>query len=211
MTTTAILHRDFYDRDTIQVARDLLGCLLHRVVDGRHYVARVVETEAYVGPHDLACHASKGVTPRTEVMYGPPGHAYVYLIYGLHHCLNAVTQAEGHGSAVLFRALEPVQGFEAGSMTHGPARLTKALSIDRAFNRWDLTRGESLWLSEPDLPRGEIASGKRVGVDYAGEWAERPWRFWLSGNRWLSVKPRRGERVVVERPAPQREGESREP
>ena len=184
------LPRDFYDRDTVQVAKDLLGCRLYRQVDGRLYAARVVETEAYCGPADLACHAAKGLTPRTEPMFGPPGHAYVYFIYGLHHCLNAVTEKPGSGTAVLIRALEPLEGFAEGIRTDGPARLTKALSIDKALNKLDLTAGHALWLEEPAAPRGAIESGKRIGVDYAGEWAERPWRYWLH-SPWVSVRPRR--------------------
>lgn len=191
------LPREFYDRDTVQVAKDLLGCLLYRKVEGRMQVARVVETEAYVGAFDLACHASKGVTPRTEVMYGPPGHAYVYQIYGLHFCLNAVTERPGNGSAVLFRGLEPVEGIEAAVRTDGPARLTRALSIDKGSNRLDLTLGHGLWLAEPDRPRGRIECGKRIGVDYAGEWAEKPWRFWLESPH-VSVRPRRRKGTVVE-------------
>lgn len=193
------LPRDFYDRDTVQVARDLLGCTLHREVDGRRLVARVVETEAYVGPHDRACHASKGLTPRTEPMFGPPGHAYVYFIYGLHHCLNAVTEGPGSGSAVLVRAVEPLEGFAATDRTDGPARLTRVLSIDKALNKADLTLGRDLWFEEGPGARGAISTGKRIGVDYAGEWAERPWRFWLD-SPWVSVRPRgqpRGKRNLV--------------
>ncbi|WP_373047256.1 DNA-3-methyladenine glycosylase [Vulgatibacter sp.] len=191
------LPRDFYDRDTVQVARDLLGCRIYRHVGERLYVARVVETEAYCGPHDLACHASKGLTPRTEPMYGPPGHAYVYFIYGLHHCLNVVTEGPGIGSAVLIRALEPIGGFAEATRTDGPARLTKALSIDRAQNKLDLTSGTDLWFAGPERPAGEISTGKRIGVDYAGEWAERPWRFWLH-SPCVSVQPRRRRSAVLE-------------
>lgn len=179
------------------VARELLGCRLCRVVDGRLMVARVVETEAYCGPEDLACHASRGCTPRTEPMFGPPGHAYVYFIYGLHHCLNAVTEGEGSGTAVLIRAVEPIEGFAAGVRTDGPARLTKALSIDKGLNRIDLTRGEALWFEPPDRPRGEVFEGKRIGVDYAGAWAERPWRFWVD-SPWVSVRPRRRRDGVLQ-------------
>jgi DNA-3-methyladenine glycosylase len=187
--STKPLPRDFYDRDTVQFAKDLLGCRLHRRVGDRLYVARVVETEAYCGPEDLACHASKGLTPRTEPMFGPPGHAYVYFIYGLHHCLNAVTEAPGSGTAVLIRAVEPLEGFAAGVRTDGPARLTKALSIDKGQNQIDLTAGDGLWFEEPTESRGTIEAGKRIGVDYAGAWAERPWRFWLH-SPCVSVRPR---------------------
>lgn len=181
----APLPRDFYDRDTAEVARDLLGCLLVREREGRLFVGRIVETEAYVGPHDLACHASRGITPRTKVLYGPPGHAYVYFVYGMHFLLNVVTEREGHGSAVLFRGLEPVEGFARGARTDGPARLTRVLGIDKELNRWDLTLGERLWIvSGPRVER--IARGPRIGVDYAGAWAQAPLRFWEEGNPWVS-------------------------
>lgn len=190
------------------MAQDLLGCLVHRRQGDRHLVGRIVETEAYVGPHDLACHASKGVTPRTEPMYGPPGHAYIFQIYGLHFCLNTVTEGRGSGTAVLVRALEPVSGLPnpekpvTGSRTDGPARLTKAMEIDRALNRWDLTTGEELWIEAADRPAGIIASGPRIGVDYAGEWAQEPLRFWIDGNRWVSVRPRRNATSMVEAAKP---------
>ena len=191
------LPRDFYDRDTVQVARDLLGCRIYRRVGRKTLVARVVETEAYCGPHDLACHAARGLTPRTRPMFGPPGHAYVYFVYGLHHCLNAVTEPPGSGSAVLIRAVEPLEGFEPGVRTDGPARLTRALSIDLALNELDLTRGRGLWFAEAVEPRGPIEVGTRIGVDYAGEWAKRPWRFWLH-SPWVSVRPRRRRNAVIE-------------
>src|SRR3954466_1462253 len=107
------LPRAFYDRDTITVAHELLGKLLVHVDDGVERVGRIVEVEAYLGPHDLAAHSAKGLTPRTKVMFGPPGHAYVYLIYGIYHCMNVVTQAEGVASAVLLRALEPVKNIDS--------------------------------------------------------------------------------------------------
>lgn len=167
------------------MARDLLGCLLVREREGRLFVGRIVETEAYVGPHDLACHASRGITPRTKVLYGPPGHAYVYFVYGMHFLLNVVTEREGHGSAVLFRGLEPVEGFARGARTDGPARLTRVLGIDKELNRWDLTLVERLWIvSGPRVER--IARGPRIGVDYAGAWAQAPLRFWEEGNPWVS-------------------------
>lgn len=191
------LPRSFFARPTVEVARDLLGCRLHRTVDGEERVARVVETEAYCGTDDLACHASKGRTPRTAPMFGPAGHAYVYFIYGMHHCLNAVTEG-GRGAAVLFRAIEPLAGIPEGRRTSGPGLLTRALSIDKALNEHDLTSGDGLWLEAGDGPVGPVETGPRIGVDYAGEWAGRPWRFWVAGSPWVSARPRRGALRVVQ-------------
>lgn len=181
------LPRDFYDRDTELVARALLGCrFFRRRPDGSVAEARIVETEGYLGPHDLACHTARGRTPRTEVMFGPPGHAYVYLVYGMHWCLNFVTEREGHGSAVLIRGLEPVLGLEPEARLDGPAKLTKVLGIDRTQNGADLVAGAEMWVAAPERATSEISAGPRVGVDYAGEWAARPLRFWETGNRHVS-------------------------
>ena len=128
----------FYARPALVVARELLGSLLVVESGGGRRVGRIVETEAYVGEHDLACHASKGVTPRTEVLFGPPGRAYVYLIYGMHHCFNVVTDATGVGAAVLVRAVEPVEGLAPGERTDGPGRVCKALGLSREHNRLEL-------------------------------------------------------------------------
>lgn len=192
------LPRSFYERDTLAVARDLLGCTIHRRIGRRILVGRIVETEGYVGPEDLACHASKGLTPRTEPMFGPAGIAYVYFVYGLHHCFNAVTEGVGSGSAVLVRAVEPIAGFPEAARTNGPARFTKAMEIDRQLDRWDLTSGRQLWLEAAQRAPEAICAGPRIGVDYAGEWARRPWRFWEDGNRWVSVLPRRRADRVIE-------------
>jgi len=166
------------------VARELLGMHLVHVVDGQRRVGRIVETEAYLGPHDLAAHSSRGLTERTRVMFGPPGHAYVYLIYGMHHCLNVVTEPAGKGAAVLLRALEPVQGIE--ERTQGPGLLCKALRIDRHRNAEDLL-GDLLYLVAPTQPaRITIQRRPRIGVDYAGHWAGRLLRFYIKGNAWVS-------------------------
>lgn len=160
--------------------------LVHRV-DGVSRIGRVVEAEAYLGPHDLAAHSARGRTARTEVMFGPPGHAYVYLIYGMHHCFNAVTGAEGIASAVLIRALEPIENLEG--KTQGPGLLCRALGIDRSLNGADLL-GEKLFFAEPArraVPF-QIAARPRIGVDYAGEWALKPLRFCIEGSPYLSRK-----------------------
>lgn len=179
------LPKTFYDRHADAVATDLLGKWLLRRVDGATRVGRIVETEAYLGPPDLAAHSSKGRTPRTEVMYGPPGYAYVYLIYGMHHCLNVVTGPGELASAVLIRALEPVANLEAPA--NGPGRLCRALEIDRRLNGHDLTRGELRIQAPEDPPEAfEVVTRPRIGVDYAGEWALKPLRFYIAGNRWIS-------------------------
>jgi DNA-3-methyladenine glycosylase len=185
MMRMQILPKPFYDRDAESVGRDLLGKLLLRRVDHRHQIGRIVETEAYLGPHDLAAHSARGRTPRTEVMFGPPGHAYVYLIYGMHHCLNVVTGPGEHASAVLLRALEPVSDIDTSAS--GPGRLCRSLSIDRRLNGHDLTTGE-LVLTEPANPdKGfQIEARPRVGVDYSGEWAYRPLRFYIAGSPYVS-------------------------
>ncbi len=181
------LDRDFFAEPAREVARRLIGArLVRRFDDGRFAVGRIVETEAYVGPEDLACHASRGRTARTEVMFGPPGHAYVFLVYGMHHCLNAVTDPQGRPAAVLLRAIEPVMGIAAP--TNGPGRLCRALGIDLAFYGEDLC-GERLFV-EAGAPRAPVDASARIGVDYAGAWARRRLRF--SERRNPFVSGRRG-------------------
>jgi DNA-3-methyladenine glycosylase len=178
------LPRSFYDRDTIEVARDLLGKHLVHRVDGVERVGRIVEVEAYLGPHDLAAHSARGLTPRTRVMFGPPGYAYVYLIYGMHWCMNVVTQAEGHASAVLLRAVEPVRNIEG--RTQGPALLCKAMGIDGKLNAHDLVSDELYVAEPPSQEPFRIVKRPRVGVDYAGHWARRLLRFYIRGNPFVS-------------------------
>jgi len=178
------LPRGFYDRDTVEVARDLLGKHLVHVVAGVERVGRIVETEAYLGPHDLAAHSAKGLTPRTRVMFGPPGHAYVYMIYGMHFCVNVVTQEEGKASAVLLRAVEPVKNVDG--RTQGPALLCKAMAIDKRLNGHDLISGD-LYIADPrDGADIRIVRRPRIGVDYAGHWARRLLRFYIKGNPFVS-------------------------
>lgn len=181
-----ILPRDFYDRDTVTVARELLGMHLVHRHEGLLRVGRIVETEAYLGPHDKAAHSARGLTPRTRIMFGPPGHAYVYLIYGMHHCMNVVTGPAGHASAVLLRALEPVRNL--GDATRGPGRLCRAMGIDRALNGQDLL-SPVFHIRRPQTPHGEalrIVRRPRIGVDYAGAWARRLLRFYERDNPWIS-------------------------
>jgi len=184
------LPRTFFERGTLEVARALIGVhLLHD--DGvKRRAGRIVETEAYLGPRDLAAHSSRGRTARTEVMFGPPGHAYVYFIYGFWNCLNVVTGRAGVPHAVLLRALEPLEGLR--ERTWGPGLLCRALGIDRRLNGADL-RSEVLWLEPPrrGAPRARIARATRVGVDYAGDWARRPWRFYDRDSPYVSTAPAR--------------------
>jgi DNA-3-methyladenine glycosylase len=182
-----VLSRAYFRRPTLQVARSLLGKYLVRKKGRRILAGRIVEVEAYIGEEDRACHASKGRTARTEVMFGPAGVSYVYLIYGMHHCFNIVTERSGFPSAVLVRAVEDV---ETQALIDGPGRVCRFLAIDRKLNHMDLTAGEKLWLED----RGErvapsaIMAGRRINVDYAGSWSKKPWRFRLMPAQKLKVK-----------------------
>lgn len=180
------LARSFYDRDTETVAVDLLGMYLVHRVDGQPRIGRIVETEAYLGPHDLAAHSARGRTARTEVMFGPPGFAYVYMIYGVHHCMNVVTREEGHASAVLLRALEPVENIT--SSTKGPGLLCRAMGIDRSMTGHDLLSADLFVAKPPRRARSVVVTRPRIGVHYAGEWAHKPLRYYLQGNPYVSRK-----------------------
>ena len=190
--------RIYFNRPTVTVARSLIGKYLVRAIDGRILAGKIVEVEAYIGPQDKASHASKGRTRRTDVMFGPGGVAYVYLIYGMYHCLNVVTDREEFPSAVLIRAIEI-----DGELIDGPGRLCRALQIDRRLNRADLTTGESLWFEDRGtlVERGDVGTHPRVGVDYAGEWAKKPWRFRLR----RVIAPTRTGRIKAQG-APDRSG-----
>jgi DNA-3-methyladenine glycosylase len=178
------LPRAFYDRDTIAVSRDLLGKYLVHISRGVERIGRIVEVEAYLGPHDLAAHSARGLTERTKVMFGPPGHAYVYMIYGMYFCMNVVTEREGHASAVLLRAIEPVTNIE--ERTQGPGLLCRAMRIDKRLNGRDLT-GNNFYIATPTKSEPlVIVKRPRVGVDYAGHWARRHLRFYIKGNPFVS-------------------------
>jgi len=176
--------REFYLRDVVEVAHALLGSFLVHAVAGAERVGRIVEVEAYLGPRDLAAHASKGLTPRTRVLFGPPGHAYVYLVYGLHFCMNVVAGREGEATAVLLRAVEPVR--ELTCRGNGPGLLCRALGIDKRLNGHDLVSCDLFVAALPGAPPGEVVTRPRVGVDYAGDWAGRPLRFYLKGSPHVS-------------------------
>ncbi len=192
------LPRDFYCRDTVTVARDLLGCRLVRIRQGEPLMGRITETEAYIGRCDRACHAyGYKRTARTETLFARPGTAYNYIIYGMYHCLNLVTEPEGEPAAVLIRGMEPISGLDTmarlryactwadlpGSkqkkLTDGPGKLCQALDLDRTCNGLDLL-GDTLYLLPGDRPASEIQCGPRIGIDYAGEDARLPWRFWYA-------------------------------
>jgi DNA-3-methyladenine glycosylase len=177
------LGRAFYDRDTVLVARELLGKRLVHVARGVERVGKIVEVEAYLGPHDLAAHSARGFTPRTKIMFGPPGHAYVYLIYGVYYCVNVVTQREGVASAVLLRALEPVRN--VAGRTQGPGLLCRAMEIDKRLNGHDLL-SDDFYIAAGEGETFAIVRRPRVGVEYAGKWAKRLLRFYIRGNPYVS-------------------------
>src|SRR3990167_3039725 len=180
------LQREFYNRKTILVAKELLGKVLVHEVNRIQHIAKIVEVEAYLGPQDLAAHSARGLTERTKVMFGPPGHAYVYMIYGMYFCVNVVTEREGHASAVLLRAVEPVKNI--AGRTQGPGLLCRAMRIDRRLNGCDLT-GKSFYLAAPAKTEPvTIVKRPRVGVDYAGHWARRHLRFYIKNNPFVSKR-----------------------
>jgi DNA-3-methyladenine glycosylase len=190
MTEPTRLPRSFYNRDTLTVVRELLGTRLVHLEHGRRLTGMITETEAYCGEQDLACHAKAGRTPRTDVMYGPPGHAYVYFTYGMHWLFNTVTRPEGEPEAVLVRAIIPLEGLKVIKArrsnvprhvwTDGPAKLTQALGIGEQHNRLDLTDPTApIWI-EPGLniPDRFVTTGPRVGLNSVSEpWKSKPWRF----------------------------------
>jgi DNA-3-methyladenine glycosylase len=180
------LPRAFYDRDTIIVAKELLGKFIIHKSRGVKRIGRIVETEAYLGPHDLAAHSARGRTERNKVMFGPPGHAYVYFIYGMYFCMNVVTECEGHASAVLLRAIEPVKHID--DRTCGPGLLCRTMKIDRRRNGHDLL-SDNFYIAAPT--KAEIfktVKRPRIGVDYARHWAKRHLRFYIKGNPFVSRK-----------------------
>jgi DNA-3-methyladenine glycosylase len=189
--TSGRLPRSFYARPAQEVAPGLLGRVLVRAFpDGSRASVRIVEVEAY-GPDDPASHAFRGRTPRNAVMFGPPGHLYVYFTYGMHHCMNAVSGPSGEGAAVLLRAAEPLEGLDAMAarrgrdapleLCSGPGRLTQALGVERRDDGLDLVTGQDLWVEDGPRP-GAVATGTRVGVHET----TRRWRFWVEGSPFVS-------------------------
>jgi DNA-3-methyladenine glycosylase len=197
LSTMNILTRDFYDRPTLKVARDLIGARLVRLSEGKKLVGLITETEAYISQNDLACHAKAGITPRTQVMFGEPGHAYVYFTYGNHWMLNAVTEHAGFPAAVLIRAIQPIEGVDVmlerrnGRDTFGPGKLCQAMGITKNENGVDLTETSGgLWIeSGVHVPNSLVTKGPRVGLNNTPEpWLSKPWRFLVKGWK-INIEP----------------------
>ena len=193
------INRTFYQNNNLQVAENLLGKIIVREYNKQRLTAMIVETEAYIGKDDSACHAAKGLTQRTEVMFGEAGMAYVYFVYGMHYMLNIVTEEINFPAAVLIRAVEPLSGNDVmannrnvhgKNISNGPAKLCQALNIDKSLNGWDITKGEKLWFEEHEaISTFEIANSPRVGIDYAKEKDRKaPWRFYIENNPYVSKK-----------------------
>jgi len=194
------LPQKFYNRNTLKVAQGLLGKILARKYRGKILSGMIVETEAYAGEEDKACHASKGMTERNKIMFGKAGHAYIYMIYGMYYCLNIVTEKEKYPAAVLIRAIEPIEGIEAMKkyrdvrpinkltpLTNGPGKLCQALKIDIKLNGENLS-GDKIRIEDRGVmtERRDIVKAKRVGIDYAGKSRNYLWRFYIEGNNFVS-------------------------
>ncbi|MDP9149700.1 MAG: DNA-3-methyladenine glycosylase [Myxococcota bacterium] len=186
----ARLGRTWYARDALVVARALLGCILVRELPGGGaLLSRIVETEAYRGAKDLACHARAGLTKRTRSLLGEEGHAYVFFVYGMHDCFNVTCLGQGRGHAVLVRAGEPTAGFAPGLRLDGPARFARAMQITTAFDGQDITKPPLYVCARESRPRVRVTA--RVGVAYSGEWADRPWRFLDADSPHVSRPPKK--------------------
>ena len=194
-----ILNRDFYIKDGITLAKDLLGKILVKEIDGVLYKGRIVETEAYMGAIDKACHAyNNRRTKKTEAMYREGGYSYIYLIYGMYNCFNVTASIKDNPEAVLIRALEPLDNKDImlkirkvkseKYIANGPGKLTKALGITSDDNNIDLTLGKNIWIEDDGYIPNKITETTRVGIDYAEEFKEKPWRFYISENNNVSKK-----------------------
>ncbi|MCD6368742.1 MAG: DNA-3-methyladenine glycosylase [Thermoproteales archaeon] len=188
------LPRSFYEDHAVSVAKKLLGKILVRVCEKGIMAGKIVEVEAYRGSDDPASHAYRGMSKRNKIMWGSPGVAYIYMIYGIHYCLNVVVEPKGVPAAVLIRALEPIKGVEIMKqnrrvnnivdLTNGPAKLTQALQINLDFYGWDLTRGSILFIAHgEEIPESRISSSSRIGIK---EGKDKPWRFFIKGNPFVS-------------------------
>jgi DNA-3-methyladenine glycosylase len=199
------LTANFYQQNSFNLAQKLLGCfLIRKLASGKTIIGKIVEVEVYFGPDDLASHASKGRTKRTELMFGPPGYAYIYLIYGMYNCLNIVTEKNNFPAAILIRSLEPIEGIKlmmsnrhlkhsqlVNKITNGPGKLCQALRINNKLNGLNLITSQELFIAKnPQLkikPK-DIISTKRIGIDYAKHYKNKPWRYYLKKNRFVSKK-----------------------
>ena len=192
------LDKDFYRRDGLTVARELVGKILVREINGQQVQAKIVETEAYLGPEDKACHAYNNKrTERTETMFAAGGVAYIYRIYGIYNLLNVVANDEGVPEAALIRAVEPISGLDLikeqrgiesnqrQDLTNGPGKLGEALAIEKSLDGYDLINGSNLYIIDSDEPV-EIENDKRINIDYAEEYKDRQWRFYIAGNSFIS-------------------------
>jgi len=188
----------FFARPSATVARELLGTFIVQTEGPTTKIARVVEVEAYLGQQDAASHARRGPTPRAAIMFGPPAHLYVYLVYGMHHCLNVVTESDGVAGAVLIRAAEPVRGFAIADQKEraiwralaGPGKLCAGLEITRRHNGMNLGDSPLYFANDAEAPPvTQVGVSARIGVAYAGAWAKRKLRFYLRGNPSVSVRP----------------------
>ena len=203
-----LLNKNYFQQPTLRVAQDLLGQFIFRKINNQILVGLITETEAYCGPNDLASHASKGRTPRTELMFGEAGQSYIYLIYGMYNCFNIVTEKKDYPAAVLIRSIEPIKGIDLmiknrfnnkKSIIHpssrerrdqnsptanGPGKLCQALQIDKKLNGLKLCKENKLWLQDSNLKikPSQIVKAKRIGIDYAGSYKDKPWRFYLKNN-----------------------------
>ena len=174
-----VLSKKFYQKDTLKVAQDILGCFLVRKIGNKIIRGMIVETEAYIGEDDLASHASKGKTPRTKIMYGEAGHAYVYMVYGVYHCFNIVTEKKYFPAAVLIREIK-IENIEY-KKTNGPGKICKFMQIDRKLNGWDITKGERLWIEKGiKINKACIKKEERIGIDYAKHCKHYLWRFHIN-------------------------------
>lgn len=194
-----ILNRDFYIKDGITLAKDLLGKILVKEIDGVLYKGRIVETEAYMGIIDKACHSyNNRRTKRTETMYREGGYSYIYLIYGMYYCFNVTASIKDNPEAVLIRALEPLENKELmlkirkvkreKDIANGPGKLTKALGITYRENDMDLTLGKNIWIEDDGYVPNKITATTRIGIDYAEEFKDKLWRFYISENNNISKK-----------------------
>jgi DNA-3-methyladenine glycosylase len=191
------LKRSFFIRGTLTVAKDLLGKYLVRKIGRKKLVGKIVETEAYIGPEDRASHAYQGkVTPRNKTEYLTGGHVYIYLCYGMYWHLNITTSLAGKPECVLIRALEPIdQKVKTKKISSGPGKLCNWLKLNKSFDGEDLTKSKRIWVATSPkgregpgekLKRQQIVAAKRIGIDYAGSWAKKPWRFYIKGNPFVS-------------------------